>query len=105
MQQAIEEGFILDVLKNYTSYDVAFRIGSRFAESGDQRVDEKSAKRALAKWLSLHPTNVAQKVELIIEHFRANVAHLLGGQAKAMVVTSSRASAVRSTSWSWKTCL
>lgn len=95
MQQAIEEGFILDVLKNYTSYDVAFRIGSKFAESDDERVDEKSAKRALAKWLSLHPTNVAQKVELIIEHFRANVAHLLGGQAKAMVVTSSRAAAVK----------
>lgn len=95
MQQAIEEGFILDVLKNYTSYDVAFRIGSEFAKSDDERVDEKSAKRALAKWLSLHPTNVAQKVELIIEHFRANVAHLLGGQAKAMVVTSSRASAVK----------
>lgn len=64
-------------------------------KSDDERVDEKSAKRALAKWLSLHPTNVAQKVELIIEHFRANVAHLLGGQAKAMVVTSSRASAVK----------
>lgn len=94
MQQAIEEGFILDVLKNYTAYDVALRIGSKFAKD-DARVDEKSAKRALAKWLSLHPTNVAQKVELIIEHFRANVAHLLGGQAKAMVVTSSRASAVK----------
>lgn len=111
MQQAIEEGFILDVLRNYTSYDVAFRIGSKFAAkedtnsdkngdtnndtNNDARVDEKSAKRALAKWLSLHPTNVAQKVELIIEHFRANVAHLLGGQAKAMVVTSSRAAAVK----------
>lgn len=95
MQQAIEEGFILDVLKNYTSYKVAFRIGSEFEKSTDERVDEKSAKRALAKWLSLHPTNVAQKVELIIEHFRANVAHLLSGQAKAMVVTSSRASAVK----------
>lgn len=95
MQQAIEEGFILDVLKNYTTYDVALRIGSAFAKQSDQRVDEKSAKRALAKWLSLHPTNVAQKVELIVEHFRSNVAHLLGGQAKAMVVTSSRASAVK----------
>ena len=95
MQQAIEEGFILDVLKNYTTYDVALRIGSEFAKQSDQRVDEKSAKRALAKWLSLHPTNVAQKVELIVEHFRSNVAHLLGGQAKAMVVTSSRASAVK----------
>lgn len=94
MQQAIEEGFILDVLKNYTTYDVALRIGSKFTKD-DKRVDEKSAKRALAKWLSLHPTNVAQKVELIIEHFLTNVAHLLGGQAKAMVVTSSRASAVK----------
>ena len=95
MQQAIEEGFILDVLKNYTSYKVAFRIGSEFAKHADDRVDEKSANRALAKWLSLHPTNIGQKVELIVEHFRANVAMLLGGQAKAMVVTSSRASAVK----------
>lgn len=95
MQQAIEEGFILDVLKNYTSYKLAFRIGSEFAKHADTRVDEKSAKRALAKWLSLHPTNIGQKVELIIEHFRTNVAMLLAGQAKAMVVTSSRASAVK----------
>jgi len=95
MQQAIEEGFILDVLKNYTSYNLAFRIGSEFAKHADTRVDEKSAKRALAKWLSLHPTNIGQKVELIIEHFRANVAALLAGQAKAMVVTPSRAAAVK----------
>ncbi|CAD5203566.1 type I restriction endonuclease subunit R [Pseudomonas sp. FEN] len=93
MQQAIEEGFILDVLKNYTSYNVAFKIGSEFVD--DKRVDEKSAKRSLAKWLSLNPVNVGQKVELIVEHFRKNVAHLLGGQAKAMVVTGSRAAAVK----------
>lgn len=93
MQQAIEEGFILDVLKNYTSYDVALRIGSELVD--DKRVDEKSARRKLAKWLSLNPVNVGQKVELIVEHFRKNVAHLLGGQAKAMVVTSSRAAAVK----------
>ncbi|MGE4345402.1 MAG: type I restriction endonuclease subunit R [Geoalkalibacter sp.] len=93
MQQAIEEGFILDVLRNYTSYKVAFRLGQAFKE--DKRVDAKQAKRNLAKWLSLHPTNVAQKVELIIEHFRQTVAHLLGGQAKAMVVSGSRASAVK----------
>lgn len=93
MQQAIEEGFILDVLKNYTSYSVAFKIGSEFVD--DQRVDEKSARRVLAKWLSLNPVNVGQKVELIVEHFRKNVAHLLGGQAKAMVVTGSRAAAVK----------
>jgi type I restriction enzyme R subunit len=74
---------------------VAFRIGTEFTEKADARVDEKTAKRALARWLSLHPTNVAQKVELIVEHFRKNVMHLLGGQAKAMVVTSSRAAAVK----------
>jgi len=93
MQQHIEEGFILDVLKNYTSYNVAFKIGSEFVD--DKRMDEKSARRKLAKWLSLNPVNVRQKVELIVEHFRKNVAHLLGGQAEAMVVTSSRAAAVK----------
>ncbi|TYO98564.1 type I restriction enzyme R subunit [Geothermobacter ehrlichii] len=93
MQQAIEEGFILDVLRNYVSYRVAFRLGQAFKE--DKRVDAKQARRNLARWLSLHPTNVAQKVELIVEHFRSTVAHLLNGQAKAMVVTGSRASAVK----------
>jgi type I restriction enzyme, R subunit len=95
MQQAIEEGFILDVLRNYTSYKAALRIGTRFTQEADKRVDKKSAGRALARWLSLHPTNIGQKVELIVEHFRTNVAHLLAGQAKAMVVTSSRAAAVK----------
>jgi len=93
MQQAIEEGFILDVLRNYTSYKVALKLGQEFKK--DKRVDSKQAKRNLAKWLSLHPTNVAQKVELIIEHFQNTVAHLLNGQAKAMVVSGSRASAVK----------
>jgi len=93
MQQAIEEGFILDVLRNYVSYRVAFRLGQAFKE--DKRVDAKQARRNLARWLSLHPTNVAQKVELIVEHFWATVAHLLNGQAKAMVVTGSRAAAVK----------
>lgn len=93
MQQAIEEGFILDVLKNYASYKVAFKIGKGFVD--DKRVDEKSGRRALAKWLGLNPVNVGQKVELIVEHFRKNVAHLLGNHAKAMVVTGSRASAVK----------
>jgi len=93
MQQAIEEAFILDVLRNYTSYRVALRLGQAFKE--DKRVDAKLAKRNLAKWLSLHPTNIAQKVELIIEHFRTTVSRLLNGQAKAMVVTGSRASAVK----------
>jgi hypothetical protein len=62
MQQAIEEGFILDVRRNYSAYSAAFRLGERLQE--DPRVDSKQARRALARWLSLHPTNVAQKVEL-----------------------------------------
>lgn len=95
MQQAIEEGFILDVLRNYTHYHVALRIGSDFTAGEDRRVDSKAARRKLAKWLSLHPTSVAQKVQLIVEHFRATVAPLLNHQAKAMVVTGSRASAVK----------
>lgn len=93
MRQAIEEGFILDVLKGYLPYKTAFNLAEP-AKDG-KRVDSKAAKRALAKWLSLHATNVTQKVEFIVEHFAANVAPLLGGTAKAMIVTSSRAAAVR----------
>lgn len=93
MRQAIEEGFILDVLEGYVPYKAAFNLSKNLLE--DKRVDSKSAKRALARWMALHPTNVTQKVEFIIEHFSANVMHLLDGKAKAMVVTSSRAAAVR----------
>lgn len=93
MRQAIEEGFILDVLENYTPYTTAFNLNKLIDD--DKRVDKKYARRALAKWLSLHPTNVIQKVEFILEHFTKNVAHLLNGEAKAMVVTSSRAAAVK----------
>ncbi|WP_207061778.1 type I restriction endonuclease subunit R [Motiliproteus sp. SC1-56] len=94
MRQAIEEGFILDVLKNYTSYSLAYRLAMKQAEA-DQEVDSKKAKTKLAKWVRLHPHNIGQKVQVIIEHFRENIAHLLAGEAKAMVVTSSRAAAVR----------
>ncbi|SCY34341.1 type I restriction endonuclease subunit R [Microvirga guangxiensis] len=93
MRQAIEEGFILDVLEGYVPYKTAFNLGKKFVD--EKRVDGKVAKRALAKWMALHPTNVTQKVRFIIEHFSKNVAHLLDGKAKAMVVTSSRAAAVR----------
>lgn len=92
MQQAIEEGFILDVLQNYTTYDVAYKLASH---DDDEEVDSKKAKVQLAKWVKLHPYNIAQKIEIIIEHFRTNIAPLLGGKAKAMVVTSSRKEAVR----------
>lgn len=93
MRQAIEEGFILDVLQGYLPYKTAFNLAEPVKDG--KRVDSKAAKRALAKWLSLHATNVTQKVEFIVEHFAANVAPLLGGTAKAMIVTSSRAAAVR----------
>ncbi len=94
MQQAIEEGFILDVLKNYTSYKVAYQLAHKNPE-GDKEVDSKKAATKVAKWVRLHPHNIAQKVETIIEHFNSNVKHLLAGEAKAMVVTSSRLEAVR----------
>lgn len=93
MRQAIEEGFILDVLKGYVPYKTAFNLAQQIEDS--KRVSGKAAKRALAQWMSLHPTNVTQKVQFIIEHFSKNVAYRLDGKAKAMVVTSSRAAAIR----------
>ena len=93
MRQAIEEGFILDVLEGYLPYKTAFNLGKEMVDA--KRVDGKAAKRALAKWMALHPTNVTQKVQFIMEHFAKNVAHLLDGKAKAMVVTNSRAAAIR----------
>lgn len=93
MRQAIEEGFILDVLKGYISYETAYKLGGNLNDS--KRVDVKEARRTLAKWQNLHATNVTQKVQFILAHFHHNVAHLLNGQAKAMVVTSSRPAAVR----------
>ncbi|MCP5162664.1 MAG: type I restriction endonuclease subunit R [Hahellaceae bacterium] len=93
MRQAIEEGFILDVLKGYVPYQTAFNLSKQLEDS--KRVSGKAAKRALAQWMALHPTNVTQKVQFIVEHFSKNVAHRLDGKAKAMVVTSSRAAAIR----------
>jgi len=93
MRQAIEEGFILDVLKRYTTYAVAWKLAHPDAD--DETVDSKKARTTLAKWVRLHPHNINQKAEIIVEHFRDNVKHLLDGQAKAMVVTSSRQEAVR----------
>ncbi|PPD28242.1 MAG: restriction endonuclease [Methylomonas sp.] len=92
-RQAIEEGFILDVLENYTPYLQAVRLGDQSVN--DKRVDKKFARRALARWKSLHPTIVSQKAEFIIEHFVKNIAGLLNGEAKAMVVTSGRPQAVK----------
>ena len=93
MRQAIEEGFILDVLKNYTSYATYFKLLK--ASEDDPNVERKKAAKALARFLKLHPHNIAQKTEVMIEHFHAVTRHKIGGKAKAMVVTGSRLEAVR----------
>ncbi|NMC64056.1 MAG: type I restriction endonuclease subunit R [SAR324 cluster bacterium] len=93
MRQAIEEGFILDVLKNYTTYKTYFGL-IKSVES-DPQVEKHKAAKALARFMTLHPHNIAQKAEVMIEHFRAHTRHKIGGKAKAMVVTSSRLHAVR----------
>jgi type I restriction enzyme R subunit len=95
MRQAIEEGFILDVLKNYTSYKIAFRLTHNGQEITETEVDAAAAKKGIMGWVRLHPVNIAARVQIVVEHFRHNVAHLLGGHAKAMVVTASRKEAVR----------
>ncbi len=94
MRQAIEENYILDVLKNYTSYKVAYNLAQRAAAS-DSEVDSKKAKNKLTQWVKLHDYNISQKVVVIVRHFRKHVMGLLGGQAKAMIVTGSRKEAVR----------
>ena len=113
MKQAIEEDFILDVLRGYQTYDTAFHIARTAVETGtatadldadesitdaafdDVLVDKSAATKGLMRWVKLHPTNISQKCAIIVEHFRENVAHLLDGHAKAMVVTDSRKAAVR----------
>lgn len=93
MRQAIEEDFILDVLKNYTTYKTYYRLIKSIED--DPKVDKRKAARALARYMSLHPYNIAQKTEVMVEHFRHFTIHKIGGRAKAMVVTSSRLHAVR----------
>ncbi|MGP8195442.1 MAG: type I restriction endonuclease subunit R [Syntrophobacteraceae bacterium] len=93
MRQAIEEGFILDVLKYYTTYATYYNLLKSC--KGDPKVERKKAARALARFLRLHPHNIAQKTEVIVEHFQATTRHKVGGRAKAMVVTGSRLEAVR----------
>ncbi|MCX5825724.1 MAG: DEAD/DEAH box helicase family protein [Deltaproteobacteria bacterium] len=93
MRQAIEEEFIHDVLKNYTTYAIYFKLLK--ACEDDPNVERKKAARALARFLRLHPHNIAQKTEIMVEHFHAVTRHKIGGRAKAMVVTGSRLEAVR----------
>lgn len=97
MAQAIEEGFILDVLKRYSTYDMYARVRDKITgdETHTELVDGSQAVRDIFRFVRLHRTAIAQKVEIVIEHFRANVAGSLGGRARAMVVTGSREEAVR----------
>jgi len=93
MRQAIEEGFILDVLDNYTTYERYFKLTKAINE--DPELNKKKAAKAIGRFVSLHPHELAQKTEVIIEHFRQIVCKKIGGKAKAMVVTGSRLHAKR----------
>ena len=93
MRQAIEEEFILDVLKHYTTYGTYFKLLK--ACEDDPNVERKKAALALARFMKLHPHNIAQKTQIMVEHFQAVTRHKIGGRAKAMVVTGSRLEAVR----------
>lgn len=93
MRQAIEEGFILDPLQHYTTYDTYYGVAKAIKE--DPEVPQQKAVKAVSRFLKLHPHNISQKVKIIVEHFRHNTQHKIGGKAKAMVVTSSRLHAVR----------
>ena len=93
MQQAIDEGFILDVLKNYTTYNNYFEIIKKVAD--DPELDSSRGSTAIRRFESLHPHNLAQKTVIMVEHFRSITRNKIGGNAKAMVVTSSRLHAVR----------
>ena len=95
MRQAIEEGFILDVLKNYTSYKLAFKLAHDGQEYDEKQVERSTAMKGIMQWVRLHPYNIAQKVQVVVEHYRENVQPLLAGRAKAMVVVGSRKEAVR----------
>lgn len=92
MKQAIEEKYILNVLDNYVTWKTYCHINKKIQE--DPELQSIAAKRKMARFIDLHTTNIRQKVEIIVEHFRSNVAHLLGGAAKAMVITSSIAAAI-----------
>ena len=93
MQQAVDEGFILDVLRNYTTYKSYYKISKIIEE--DPKMEKNPTVKAVAKFISLHPTNISQKTQIIIEHFRNNTRKKIGGKAKAMLVTASRLHALK----------
>jgi type I restriction enzyme R subunit len=92
--------FILDVLRNYTPYKLAFKLATGGKEYDETTVDKSDALRSIMRWVRLHDWNISQKVGVVVEHFRKNIAWRLGGKAKAMVVCASRKEAVR-----WKLAL
>ena len=93
MRQAIEEGFILDVLQNYMTYDTCFKIAKNTADN--PKLKSSRAAKVIAKFQSLHPYNITQKSQIIVETFMDTTRHKIGGRGKMMVVTSSRAAAVK----------
>ena len=93
MRQAIEEGFILDPLRNYVTYDTYWKLVNKNPD--EREVDPSKANTLLARYAVTHPSTVAQHAKIIVEHFRAHTQGRLGGRAKAMVVTASRKSAVQ----------
>ncbi|WP_226873763.1 type I restriction endonuclease subunit R [Microbispora sitophila] len=93
MRQAIEEGFILDVLRNYVTYKTLWRLMSQ--EPDDRQVERRKGQALLARFAELHPTSIQQRAQIIVEHFRRHTAPQMGGRSKAMVVTSSREHALR----------
>ena len=95
MRQAIEEKFILDVLQNYTTYKLAFKLAHEGKDYDEKEVERSAAMKGIMGWVRLHPYNIAQKVQIVVEHFRQHVAPLLDGKGKAMVVVASRVEAVR----------
>ena len=95
MRQAIEEKFILDVLQNYTTYKLAFKLAHNGQEMDEKEVERSTAMKGIMGWVQLHPYNIAQKVQVVVEHYREFVAPLLDGKAKAMVVVGSRLEAVK----------
>jgi type I restriction enzyme R subunit len=95
MRQAIEEKFILDVLQNYTTYKLAFKLAHEGKSYDEREVERAAAMKGIMGWVRLHPYNIAQKVQIVVEHYREFVLPLLDGRAKAMVVTGSRVEAVR----------
>ena len=95
MRQAIDEGFILDVLRNYLTYQTYWRLRNAAVEEASRQVDPRKAKAKLVRAAELHPTSLEQRAQIIVDHFREHAMGRLGGRAKAMVVTRSREHAVK----------